>query len=251
MQSLRPAAARPLGRAHTPWIALLAVVLAACGTPSPSPSPSGSGLVAPSASAVAISSGTPLPTPTLAPTPMPTPTYTNPADPELVALIPTRLQGITINVPPREQFAYTPGDFGSAYGELGLQFSALQIAYVEEPRLSLYVARVQEPFPTTRSLEPHLATAGQYVGIAGLHREPWRYRRIAGRVAWERPEDHATVAGTHIYTWAADGYVFLMIGVDDRFNRALLATLPGEPAGSAEASPSANASPSARATASP
>jgi hypothetical protein len=241
MPSLRPAAARPLGRAPALSIPLLAVVIAACGTTSPSPSPSGSGLVVPSASGVAAASVTPLPTPTLAPTPMPTPTYTNPADPELVALIPTRLQGTAINVPPREQFAYTPGDFGSAYGDLGLRFTALQVAYVEEPRLSLYVARVGEPLPTTRSLEPYLATAGQYVGIAGLHREPWRYRRIGGRVVWERPEDNATVAGTHIYTWAADGYVFLVIGVDDEFNRALIAELPGEPAGSASASASASA----------
>jgi len=241
MQSLRPAAARPLGRAHAPSIGLLAVVIAACGSTSPSPSPSGSGPIAPSTSGIAVASVTPQPTPTLAPTPMPTPTYTNPADPELVALIPTRLQGIPINVPPRDQFAYTPGDFGTAYGELGLRFTALQVAYVEEPRLSLYVARVEEPFPTTRSLEPYLATAGQYVGIAGLHREPWRYRRIAGRIAWERPEDNATVAGTHIYTWAADGYVFLMIGVDDQFNRALIGALPGEPARTASASPSASA----------
>jgi hypothetical protein len=250
MPSLRPAAARPLDRALGPLIALLAVVIAACGTTTPSPSPSGSGPI-PSASGMAAASGTPQPTATLAPTPMPTPTYTNPADPELVALIPTRLQGITINVPPREQFAYTPGDFGSAYGELGLGFTALQVAYVEEPRLSLYVARVKEPLPSTRSLEPYLATAGQYVGIAGLHREPWRYRRIAGRVVWERPEDNATVAGTHIYTWATDGYVFLMIGVDDDFNRTLFAALPGESARAANASPPANPSPSATATASP
>jgi len=68
------------------------------------------------------------------------------------------------------------------------------------------------------------------VGIAGLHREPWRYRRIDGRVTWERPEDNATVAGTHIYTWAADDYVFLLIGVDDQLNRAMFAALPGEQA---------------------
>ena len=71
----------------------------------------------------------------------------------------------------------TPGDFASAYGELGLQFKSLQVAYVNAPRLSLYAARVEEPLPTTRQLEPYLETAGRYVGIAGLQREPWRYRR--------------------------------------------------------------------------
>jgi hypothetical protein len=49
-------------------------------------------------------------------------------------------------------------------------------------------------------------------------------------VTWERPEDNATAAGTHIYTWAADDYVFLLIGVDDQLNRALFAALPGEQA---------------------
>jgi hypothetical protein len=31
-----------------------------------------------------------------------------------------------------------------------------------------------------------------------------------------------------IYTWAAGNHVFLMIGTDDKINRALLAALPGE-----------------------
>ena len=243
MQSHRLAAARPLRRVPAPVIGLLALAIAACGTTSPSPSPSGSGVAVASASGSAAASLAPGPTPTLAPTPLPTPSYTNPADPELVALIPTRLQGTVIQVPPRDQFAYTPGDFGSAYGELGLRFTALQVAYVEQPRLSLYVARVGAPLPTTRSLEPYLATAGQYVGIAGLHREPWRFKRIGGRVTWVRPEDNATVAGTFVYTWAADEYVFLMIGVDDRFNRALFAALPGEAAPAATPRPSASASP--------
>jgi hypothetical protein len=107
--------------------------------------------------------------------------------------------------------------------------------------------RVDPPLPTTRQLEPYLETAGQYVGIAGLHREPWRYRRIRGRVAWERPEDNATAAGTHIYTWAADDYVFLLIGVDDDLNRAMLAALPGEraPAQTPRPSPTEQASPAA------
>lgn len=245
MQSHRLAAARPLRRAPAPLVGVLAVVIAACSATSPSPSPSGSGLAVASASGSVAGSRTPGPTPTFAPTPMPTPSYTNPADRALVAIIPTRLQGVAIQVPPREQFSYTPGDFGSAYGELGLRFAALQIAYVEQPRLSLYVARVDEPFPTTRSLEPFLATAGQYVGIAGLHREPWRFKRIGGRVTWVRPEDNATVAGTFVYTWAAEEYVFLMIGVDDRFNRALFAALPGEAAPAATTRPSAGSSASA------
>jgi hypothetical protein len=241
MQSHRLAAARPSGRTLSALLlaGTLAATLAACGTTTPSASPTGSV----PASSVAQS---PEPTAAPLPTPLPTPSYTNPADPQLVALIPTRLKGIEIEVPPREQFAFTPGDFGEVYGELGLRFSALQVAYVIDPRLSLYVARVDGAQPTTRSLAPYLATAAEYVGIAGLHRQPWRYTRIGNRVSWVRPEDNATVAGTHLYTWAADGYVFLMIGVDDRFNRALFAALPGEraPAATPSASPSSTAEPS-------
>ena len=123
----------------------------------------------------------------------------------------------------------TPGDIGEVYGDIGLRFIALQVAYVESPRLSLYAMRLRPPFPPTRDLEPYLASAGQYVGIAGLHREPWKLQAVADRLVWVRPEDNATVAGTMIYTWAADEYVFLLIGVDDSLNRALLAALPGEP----------------------
>jgi hypothetical protein len=233
--------------------ALLVTTLAACATSLPSPTPAGSGLAsAPSSGAASIS-----PQPTVAPTPppLPTPLYTNPPDPELTALIPSRVGGASVQVPAPSEFAYTPGDVAAAYGELGLRFSALQVAYVEQPRLSLYAMRIAEPFPTTRQLEPHLETAAQYVGIAGLQREPWRYRRIADRVSWVRPEDNATVAGTMIYTWAADGYVFLLIGVDDRLNRAMFAALPGEEPGAASPAPStggsAGASASAEASASP
>ncbi len=179
------------------------------------------------------------------PTPRPTPAYTNPPDPELAALIPTRVRGVNVEVPPTSEFAMTPGDFASAYGDLGLQFTALQVAYASNPRLSLYAARVEEPLPTTRQLEPYLETAGRYVGIAGLHREPWRYRTIGGRVTWERPEDNATVAGTHIYTWAADEYLFLLIGVDDQLNRAMFAALPGERAPAQTPRPSPTGSPEA------
>jgi hypothetical protein len=223
--------------------ALLMTGVAACTSASPNPPPPISGSPGVSASARA--------TPLSPVTPLPTAVYTNPADPELVALIPTRLKGATIEVPPPADFAYTPGDFAPAYGELGLRFRALQVAYVVRPRLSLYVARIEAPFPTTRQLEPYLETAGQYVGIAGLHREPWHYRRIAERVAWVRPEDDATVAGTMIYTWAADQYVFLMIGVDDRLNRALFQALPGEDASAATPRPSPSPEESTEASAAP
>ncbi|MEP6469652.1 MAG: hypothetical protein ABJC24_07760 [Chloroflexota bacterium] len=249
MSSHLPAAARPRHTRKTLLTALLVAGAAACSSPTPSPTLLSSGPAF--ASSSSVGSPTPQPTPLTPVTPLPTPDYTNPPDPELMALIPTRLNGATIEVPPPSEFAYTPGDFAPAYGELGLRFRALQVAYVVDPRLSLYAARVDPPFPTTRELEPYLATAGQYVGIAGLHREPWRYRSIAGRVTWVRPEDNATVAGTMIYTWAADEYVFLLIGVDDRLNRALFEALPGENAPAATPRPSASAKASAESSATP
>jgi hypothetical protein len=237
MTSHLPAAARPRLTGPMALAALLITTVAACTSASPSPAASTSGQPAASSSAQ--------PTPLSPVTPMPTPVYTNPPDPELTALIPTRLSGVTLKVPPPSDFALTPGDFAPAYGELGLRFRALQVAYSVKPRLSLYVTRVEAPLPTTRELEPYLETAGQYVGIAGLHRDPWHYRRVAGRVAWVRPEDDATVAGTMIYTWAADEYVFLLIGVDDRLNRALFEALPGEDAPAATPRPSTSQEPSA------
>jgi hypothetical protein len=236
MTSHLPAAARPRLNSPTVLAALLIAAMTACTSTSPSPVASTSGQPVASASAEA--------TPLSPVTPAPTPVYTNPPDPELAALIPTRLNGVTLTVPPPSDFAYTPGDFAPAYGELGLRFRALQVAYSVKPRLSLYAVRVAAPFPTTRELEPYLETAGQYVGIAGLHRDPWHYRRVAGRVAWVRPEDDATVAGTMIYTWAADEYVFLLIGVDDRLNRALFDALPGEDAPAATPRPSTSQKPS-------
>jgi hypothetical protein len=247
MSSHLPAAARPRRSPRTLAAALLIAGLAACSSTSPSPSPLTSGL--PSASSAI--GPTAQPTPLSPVTPLPTPVYTNPPDRELAALIPTRLNGTTIQVPPPNDYAYTPGDFAPAYGELGLRFRALRVAYVVDPRLSLYAARVEAPFPTTRELEPYLPTAGQYVGIAGLHREPWRYRRIAGRVTWVRPEDNATIAGTKIYTWAADEYVFLLIGVDDRLNRALFEALPGENAHAPTPQPTPTPGGSSEASASP
>jgi len=239
-----PAAARPARCSPAAASLLVIVVVAACSAaPSPSanpPSPSGASPSGGEASPSVTANESP-------PIPLPTPTYTNPPDRELAGLIPTRLRGVPVAVPPTSEFAMTPGDFAEAYGDLGLQFKALQVAFVTEPRLSLYAARVDPPLPSTRDLEPHLATAGRYVGIAGLHRKPWRYRTIDGRVAWERPEDNATVAGTHLYTWAADDFVFLLIGVDDDLNRAMLAALPGERAPAATPHPSATdeASPAA------
>jgi hypothetical protein len=88
--------------------------------------------------------------------------------------------------------------------------------------------RVDGPV-TNADLEPHLATAGRYVGIAGLVREPWELATVAGREVWVRPSDGATLPGTRVYTWATQDLVFLMIGVDDALNQALLAGLPGEP----------------------
>jgi hypothetical protein len=244
--SLRAVPARFL-----PVLALtaVAVLLAACGSQDPTSTPQGSSQPS---GASQPASATPQPTATPLPTPLPTPQYTNPPDRALARLIPERVAGTRITIPDREEFALTPGDFGAAYGDLGLQFTALQVAYVVEPRLSLYVARVSDPHPTTRELEPHLATAGQYVGIAGLHRKEWRYRRVDGRVTWVRPEDNATAAGTMIYTWAADGYVFLLIGVDDGLNRALFRALPGERAAATpSSSPSGSASPAGSALPSP
>jgi hypothetical protein len=240
-------------RRMRPVLALtLVAVVAACGSENPSPSGAGSPLPS---GVTAAPTPSPLPSATPLPTPLPTPQYTNPPDRELSRLIPQRVNGVRITVPDTDQFAITPGDFGEPYGELGLRFTALQVAFVVEPRLSLYVARVSDPQPTTRELEPYLAAAGQYVGINGLHREPWKYRRIDGRVTWVRPEDNATAAGTMIYTWAAEEYVFLLIGVDDDLNRALFAALPDEAAASASGSPapsgSAGQSGSAEASGSP
>jgi hypothetical protein len=52
-----------------------------------------------------------------------------------------------------------------------------------------------------------------------------------------------------IYTWASGEHVFLLIGVDDTVNRAIVAALPGEAAPTA--TPAATAEPSASAELSP
>jgi hypothetical protein len=237
MLSQSRAAVRRRTSARASLLVCLSAVLAACGSPTPSPSASSAALA--SSSASAAPSATPIPTPE------PTPSYTNPPDAELARIIPRRVNGETVHVPSHSQFAYTPGDMVPAYGDLALRFTALQVAFVEEPRLSLYAARVEGELPATRQLAPYLATAGEYVGIAGLHRKEWKYRTIGGRVTWVRPEDNATAAGTMIYTWTGDEYVFLLIGTDDRLNRALFAALPGEKAKVVEPSTPGSAEPSA------
>lgn len=216
----RRAAAR-LRLAHAPlWLVVVAALSAACGVvPSPSPS----------AIATLAESPSPLATASPSPTPAPTPRFTNPADPALAALIPTLLLGHPVTIPTVKEFGLTPGDIGLVYGEIGDRFATLQVAFVEQPRLSLYAMRMDPPFPTTVDLEPYLAAAGEYVGIAGLHRDPWKLTAIGDHLVWVRPGDIATLPGTTIYAWATDGYVFLMTGVNQAQNLALLHALPGEP----------------------
>lgn len=198
-------------------IMLLGAVLAACAsTPSASPQAS-----------VRIAS----PAGSLPPTPQPTPRFTNLPDPTLAALIPSALLGRAVTVPPITDFGLTPGDVGGVYGELGLRFHSLQLAFIGRPHLlSLYAVGVDPPIVATVDLEPYLATAGQYVGVAGLHREPWTLRAIGGHQVWARPGDEAMITGATVYTWAAGGYLFLLVGVDPDQDAAMLAVLPGEAA---------------------
>jgi hypothetical protein len=215
---LRPAAAA----------VLLMALATACLSPSPTPSPP------PSAQ----------PTPTPSPTPAPTPRFTNEPDPSLSALIPEQAGQWTVVQPPITEYAITPGDIGqAAYGELGARFQTLVIAFVREPRMSLYAVRVDPPPVTTEELEPYLATAGRYVGISGLERDPWTLAEVAGHLVWVRPSDDATLPGTQVYTWAADEFVFLLIGVSDDVNQAVIALLPGEPAATPTPRPSLSPTP--------
>jgi hypothetical protein len=213
-----------------------ALVLAACAeapTPTPVPTPTST-----------EPSARPTPTRTAEPTPSPSPTprFTNEPDAALAALIPSEVNGVPIVVAPFDEFALTPGDIGAAFGEIGNRFASLALAYVEQPRLSLYVVRVDGDPVATDDLEPHLATAGRYVGIAGLEPDPWEAELVGGHRVWTRPEDNATAAGTHLYTWSSGEFVFLLIGVDDTLNRALVAQLPGEAAPSPTPTPTAAAS---------
>ncbi len=210
------------------------VALAACAAPTPSPS-----------------LGPPSPSPTPRPTPLPTPLDSNSPDPALVAVIPTEVAGTAVQIPAITDFAYAPGDIGRVYGEIGLRFVSVQVAYILKPRLSLFAMRMRPPFATTADLEPYLAEAGRYVGVAGLHREPWKLEAVGSRMVWWRPEDNATLKGTRFYTWAVDGLVFLMVGVDEAQNLAMLAGLPGEPAPTPTPLPSVSSSAGSRPSASP
>lgn len=202
-----------------------AVALAACSTAETPETPS-----PPPPSAVARTTHTPRPTTSPTPTPAPTPRFTNEPDDELAALIPTTAAGVEVVIAPFDEFALTPGDIGAAYGDIGDRFASLALAYVRQPRATLYAMRVDGEPVTTEDLEPHLASAGRYVGIAGLDPDPWELGEAGGHAVWVRPEDNATAAGTMIYSWSDGEFVFLLIGVDDTVNRAIIEQLPGEPA---------------------
>jgi hypothetical protein len=223
MTTTRLASLRPGGAASL--LLAAALTLAACSTIEDSATPMPT-----------VAAASPTPSPTMAPTPEPTPTpaptprFTNEPDAGLIELLPETVNGAPLVVVPLGEFALTPGDFGTAYGEIGDRFASLALAYIEQPRLSLYAARVDGNPVSTEEIEPHLATAGRYVGIAGLDPEPWELTDVDGTLAWARPEDNATAAGTIIYTWSSGDFLFLLIGVDDATNRALVAALPGEPA---------------------
>ena len=234
----RLASLRPAGAASLALAAVLGVAGCSSADPTETPQPSARS-TAPSPSA------TPVPTPDPTPTPEPTPRFTNEPDDELAALIPTEVNGVPVVVAPFDEFALTPGDIGIAYGEIGDRFASLALAYVEQPRATLYAMRVDGEPVATGDLEPHLATAGRYVGIAGLDPEQWELSEAGGHQVWVRPEDNATAAGTMIYTWSSGEFVFLLIGVDDAVNRAIVAALPGEPAPSPTPIPSDSAEPSA------
>ena len=229
------------------WVAgavavLIAAALVSCSSNEP-PATTTPPTSSPTASA------TPLPTPTPTPTPAPTPRFTNEPDEELQGLIPESAAGVAIVRASVDEFGLTPGDVGVAYGDIGDRFASLAIAYIRQPRTTLYALRVDGDPVSTADLEPYLATAGRYVGIAGLDPEPWSMATVGGHAVWVRPEDNATAAGTMIYTWAAAEFVFLLIGVDDSINRAIVTALPGEalptPAPTDRGSGSPGASPSA------
>jgi hypothetical protein len=233
----RLASLRLRGAVSLALVAAVTLALAACDASTTSPTPDRTA-ARPSPSA----SPTPEPTPEPTPSPSPTPRFTNEPDDELAALIPEVVNGIPVVAAPFDEFALTPGDIAIAYGELGNRFASLALAYVEQPRTTLYAMRIDGEPVTTAELEPHLATAGRYVGIAGLDPDPWEAAVVGGNQVWVRPEDNATAAGTHIYTWSSGEFVFLLIGVDDTLNRALVELLPGEPAPTPRPTPTASPS---------
>ena len=243
MTTSRLASLRLAGAASVVLVAALA--LAACSSADATATPGAT------ASQAASASPTTAPTPSPTPTPAPTPRFTNEPDSELAGLIPATAAGLPVIIAPFEEFALTPGDIGAAFGEIGDRFASLALAYVEQPRTTLYAMRVDGEPVTTEDLEPHLETAGRYVGIAGLHREPWELVAVGANLAWVRPEDNATAAGTMIYTWSSGEFVFLLIGVDDTVNRAIVEALPGEPAPTPSPVPSASDDPASEPSASP
>lgn len=212
-------------------LAVLMVVAGACSTAEPSPTP------------VATSTASPSPSPSPTPTPLPTLQYTNTPDPALAALIPDTIDGATVEKPPVADYAMTPGDVGGVFGDLGRRFVSLVIAYVPPRRLTLLAMRLEGPPVATADLQPYLAGAAEYVGIAGLHPEAWKSSAVGGHIVWTRGSDEATLPGTTLYCWSSGEYVFLLIGTSDKLNQALVAALPGEPAPSPTPAPSSTVAP--------
>jgi hypothetical protein len=216
-------------------VACLSLGAAGCGSSSPSPT-----IASPSATF-----GSPIPTsatPSPTPTPQPTPRFTNEPDAALSALIPARLGSVVVEKPAVSAYGETPGDVGLVFGDLGLRFESLAAAFVRTPRLAMYAIRVASPAVTMEDLRPHLAAAGEFLGIQGLHPEAWRAAVVAGKQVWTRGDDPATVVGTTLYCWTTGEYVFLLIGANDRQNRLMVAALPGEPVTASHPSASATAS---------
>lgn len=227
-------------------LATAAALVACAGADTPPTSRPAVTSPPPGASQTATPAPTPRPTPT--PTPAPTPRFTNEPDDDLAELIPREAAGAEVVVAPFEEFALTPGDVGTAFGEIGDRFASLVVAYVEQPRTTLYAVRVDGDDVETEELEPHLATAGRYVGVAGLDPDAWELVEAGGHRVWARGEDNATAAGTTIYTWSSGEHVFLLIGVDDAVNRAIIEQLPGEAAPSPSPAPTEEGSPGPAAT---
>jgi len=222
-----------------PLLLLAVMAVSACSSAPPTP-----GSAQPSPSTLPP---TPVPTLSPSPTPLPTPRFTNEPDPQLSALIPARIAGAVVVKPPPSAFGTTPGDMGESFGELGLRFQSLVIAYVEKPRMSLYAVRINPPAVQTSELRTFLAAAGEYVGVHGMHPEAWHAAVVTGKQVWTRGEDSATLAGTTLYCWSSGEYVFLLIGSSDAANRAMVKALPGQ----AAPSPTPSATPSAPSSASP
>jgi hypothetical protein len=233
MQIRLHAALRPgRHRLRLASLLVLAVTLVACSsttTPSGSPQvPSPSGM-------------TPAPIPSPTPTPLPTPDYSNVPDPTLSALIPDAVDGAPVVKPDPTSYGVSPGDMGSAFGDIGLRFQSLVVAYVTKPRLSLYAARVGGAAVDTADLRPYLVTAGVYIGASDHDPALWKPVVVNGYRVWTRGEDEATLPGTTFYCWSSGQYVFLMTGSSDATNRAMISALPGQPA----PTPTPTASPAA------